>query len=127
MTVKREGTRRTVVKLPPDGELAGRVAEFGGNLAAVARSYGCSRTAVWKRVRRSAALRVVVHDAVESYKDTAETALHRAVLAGEAWAVCFFLKCRAKDRGYVERQEVTRADGREIVLKTLAPGLIGEV
>jgi hypothetical protein len=28
------------------------------------------------------------------------------VLKGEAWAVCFFLKCQARERGYVERTEV---------------------
>jgi hypothetical protein len=27
------------------------------------------------------------------------------VLAGEPWAVCFYLKCQAKDRGYIERTE----------------------
>jgi hypothetical protein len=28
------------------------------------------------------------------------------VLAGEAWAVCFYLKCQARDRGYIEKQEL---------------------
>ena len=37
--------------------------------------------------------------------DLAESALKRAVLAGEGWAVCFALKCQGKNRGYVERVE----------------------
>lgn len=42
--------------------------------------------------------------------DIAESALDKAVEAGEAWAVCFFLKTRGKARGYTERHEVTGAD-----------------
>jgi hypothetical protein len=47
-------------------------------------------------------------------KDNAESALYSAVLGGEAWAVCFYLKTQAKDRGYVERQEMTGKDGGAI-------------
>jgi hypothetical protein len=35
--------------------------------------------------------------------DNVESALYTAALAGEAWAVCFFLKTQGKARGYVER------------------------
>ena len=47
----------------------------------------------------------------ESLKDFAESKLHIAIGRGQAWAICFFLKCRAKDRGYVERSEVTGLNG----------------
>lgn len=48
--------------------------------------------------------------------DNAESALNRAVINGEAWAVCFTLKTQAKDRGYVERvqQEVSGRDGQAL-------------
>lgn len=32
--------------------------------------------------------------------DHAESSLQKAVLKGEAWAVCFFLKTQGKSRGY---------------------------
>jgi hypothetical protein len=38
--------------------------------------------------------------------DNVESVLYSKALAGEAWAVCFFLKTQAKHRGYVERQEL---------------------
>jgi hypothetical protein len=38
-------------------------------------------------------------------KDNAESSLYRAVLDGEPWAVCFYCKTQAKDRGYTERVE----------------------
>jgi hypothetical protein len=79
--------------------------ELHGNMAAVARRFGVVRTAVHNYVRRHPSLRAVVHDCREAMKDHAESALYSAVLRGEPWATCFFLKCQAKDRGYVERTE----------------------
>jgi len=52
--------------------------------------------------------------------DNAESALNRAVINGEAWAVCFTLKTQGKDRGYIERtqQEITGRDGGPIEQRT---------
>lgn len=46
--------------------------------------------------------------------DTAELALKRAVLAGEAWAVCFALKTIGRNRGYSERHEISGIEGEPI-------------
>jgi len=46
--------------------------------------------------------------------DVAEAALLRAIQKGEAWAVCFFLKCKAKQRGYSERTEITGPAGKPV-------------
>jgi hypothetical protein len=35
--------------------------------------------------------------------DVTEGKLWQAVLDGEAWAICFYLKTQGKDRGYIER------------------------
>src|SRR5262249_17341747 len=43
-----------------------------------------------------------------------ENVLYEAALRGEAWAVCFYLKCQAKDRGYVERQETRDVSDEDI-------------
>jgi hypothetical protein len=91
--------------------LTAKLREYHGNLAACGRAFGVSRSGVSKFVSRRPALQAVVDECREAMKDHAEGALYKAVLAGEPWAVCFFLKCQAKDRGYVERQEVTGKDG----------------
>jgi len=88
-----------------------------GNVAAIARALGTSRGTVWNRIQSSPALQALLADARETMLDNAESALYRAVLAGEAWAVCFFLKTQGKSRGYVERQEVTGAEGGAIVMQ----------
>jgi hypothetical protein len=55
-------------------------------------------------------------------KDDAESALYKAALAGEAWAVCFFLKTQAKDRGYVERvQHRVGGDSDAPLIQTQSP------
>lgn len=93
---------------------------MSGNVSAAARSLGMSRNWVDTLIKRSEKLQQVVHDARQSMCDNAESALNRAVINGEAWAVCFTLKTQAKDRGYVERtqQEITGRDGGPIEQRT---------
>jgi hypothetical protein len=87
-------------------EVERRLRKHDGNMAAVARTYGVNRSTVKRFVDAHPSLLAVCADCREALKDTAEKSLQAAVKKGEAWAVCFFLKCQAKDRGYVERQEV---------------------
>lgn len=91
-------------KLKPDPVKAALL-DLSGNTAAVARQFGVSRQAVQKFIEKHG-LREIAIEAKETMKDHVESALYRAALAGEAWAVCFFLKTQAKDRGYVERVAV---------------------
>jgi hypothetical protein len=76
-----------------------------GNYAAVARACGVTRQAVQGFVARHPGLAAAAIDVREGMKDEVESALYEAAKRGEPWAVCFYLKCQAKDRGYVERQE----------------------
>jgi hypothetical protein len=95
-----------------------KLRELHGNMSAVARSFGVTRQAVQHFIRCRPSLQAILHECRETMKDNAESVLYRAVLAGEPWAVCFYLKTQAKDRGYVERQEVTGHEGgpiREVV------------
>jgi hypothetical protein len=99
--------------------VAAKLREFHGNMAAAARALSVTRGAVFLYVHRHPTLKDVVRECRESMKDHAESSLHRALLAGEAWAVCFFLKCQAKDRGYVERQEYKWAEEDEAADRAL--------
>lgn len=86
--------------------VASAIEQTRGNLCQVAKRFGVTRQAVQGLVRRTPSLQVVLHDAKESMIDEAESALQMAVLRGESWAICFFLKTQAKNRGYVEKQQV---------------------
>jgi hypothetical protein len=91
-----------------------KLREFHGNMAAVGRALGVTRVAVFNFVQRRPTLKAICQECRESMKDHAESSLYRAVLDGEAWAVQFYLKTQAKDRGYSERQEHTGAGGQVI-------------
>lgn len=82
-----------------------------GNITMTANALGVARSTVHKRITESPALREIVDDAREGLVDIAESALKREVLAGNIAAIIFTLKTQGKHRGYVERQEVTGADG----------------
>lgn len=47
--------------------------------------------------------------------DFAESMLYKLISEGNVAATIFYLKTQGKNRGYVERQEVTGADGAPII------------
>jgi len=85
-----------------------------GRVYLAADQLGCNHTTIYKRMELEPEIGAVIAAERERRIDIAETALDRAVIEGEAWAVCFTLKCIAKDRGYVERQEISGVDGNAI-------------
>lgn len=102
----QQGIKKTLVKMH-------------GNISAAARALGVSRYAIQKRINEDEELKKVVTDARESMVDDAESALAKAILDGEAWAVCFTLKTQGRGRGYVEKteHEHTGKDGGPIETK----------
>lgn len=101
-------------------QIEAALVNMSGNVSAAARSLGFQRHHLHAIIAKSEKLQQVVHDARQSMCDNAESALNRAVINGEAWAVCFTLKTQAKDRGYVERtqQEISGRDGGPIEQRT---------
>lgn len=90
-----------------------------GNMAAVGRALGVTRQAVLLRVNASPELRAIFEECRETVKDLTESKLFKAIRNGEAWAICFFLKCQAKDRGYTERHEITGANGEAMRMEVV--------
>lgn len=90
-----------------------------GMVSVAARSLGMTRQALYNRIHKSTALQELIADEREAMTDTAELALHRAIVGGEAWAICFYLKTMGKSRGYVERQEITGADSGPIMIEAI--------
>jgi hypothetical protein len=82
-----------------------------GNIAAIARSLGFSRTAIYNCIAKHPALVQAIEDARQGMLDNVESSLYRAVLDGNVVAMIFYLKTQGKRRGWVERQEITGQDG----------------
>jgi phage terminase large subunit-like protein len=90
--------------------------ELGGEFVAAERLQ-IAATGLYRRIKRNKEIADAVEHARGKAVDLAETALKAAVLRGEAWAVCFMLKCLGKDRGYVERAEHTGLEGEPVCLE----------
>ncbi len=87
-----------------------------GNYQLTANMLKVSREAIRKRVQASEALMAIAKEEREGVVDVAESALQRAVLEGEAWAVQFTLRNLGRDRGYFEKtlQELSGQGGGPI-------------
>lgn len=84
-----------------------------GLIASAAHSLGVCRQSIYNAFKPWPELREIVEEERELLLDNAENALHKAIMRGEAWAICFFLKTRGKARGYSER-EVSKLDGNVV-------------
>jgi hypothetical protein len=109
-----------------ESQIAEALRASGGFYAAAGAMLGISGSGVGYRVRRSEHLKQVVKDTKENMLDIAESELLKKIKSGNMTALCFFLKCRGKERGYIERSEVdTRITGQSGVM--VVPGVAADV
>ena len=85
-----------------------------GMVYLAAEALGCAPVTIYRRAEKDAKVQGVINDQRGKLIDKAELKLEHAVMNGEPWAVTLTLKSLGKNRGYVERQEVTGADGGAI-------------
>lgn len=98
-------------------EVIAAIQECKGNVSSAAKKLGHSRYTIYKFMQSHPSVKAALDEARESMIDNVESVLYSKALAGEAWAVCFFLKTQAKGRGYIERSEITGRDGQAIETK----------
>src|SRR5262245_40470650 len=99
-----------------------KIREHRGNLAAVGRDFNATRSAVHMFVYARPALLAICQECRETMKDNAESVLYKAVLAGEAWAVQFYLRTQGHDRGYTERVEHQGQMMMELITEIVSAG-----
>lgn len=87
-------------------EIVEAIRQERGFVSRAARRLGCSRMTVYRATEKYASVREAIEDAREDMKDTAEAKLYQQIDEGNTTALIFYLKTQAKDRGYVERQEL---------------------
>jgi hypothetical protein len=111
---KRESTPYR--KYTPE-QIIGALEECKGMIAPAARRLGCDRNTIKRYLREYGEIAQAIADQREAVTDEAELALYDSIKAREAWAVCFYLKCQGKTRGYVERAEVSGPGGGPVKIK----------
>ena len=80
--------------------------QTGGLIAQAAQKLSCTPGTIRNYLERHPELQEGLEEIRNATIDLAEGTLFKAIGDGNMTAVIFFLKCKAKDRGYVESQEL---------------------
>lgn len=88
-----------------------------GNVAVAAANLGISREYLHREIKKKPELEESVYYGREARIDLFESALDKNVQAGKEASIIFGLKTLGKERGYIERQEITGKDGAPILEK----------
>lgn len=95
-------------------EMVDAITKAKGFASAAADLLGCGRSTVYRYIEQYTSVAEALKDARERTKDVAELKLLQRINEGSDTAIIFFLKTQAKDRGYIERQELSGPDGEPI-------------
>ncbi len=90
-----------------NAQIEAALRETHGMLWIAAKRLGCSPNTLKARVTQSAGIRDIIEHERGLMGDTAELKLYQAIQNGEQWGIQFYLRTQGKDRGYVERQEIS--------------------
>src|SRR5262249_33734163 len=100
-------------------EVAEALRQAEGRVHTAAAYLGCSHTTLHSYLRENPELQEIREHMFQLRGDIIETNLDEAARRGEAWAVCLILKSQYKNRGYVERTEMTGPNGGPVVTTDL--------
>jgi len=82
-----------------------------GVVSVAAEATGVNRSMIQKWMKEDPIFYEQVTDVRELAIDFAESKLHKQIAEGNTTAIIFFLKCKGKKRGYIDRAELDiRAD-----------------
>ncbi len=82
-----------------------------GVVTTACKMAGVGRTIFYQWLKDDEEFAQKVNDIQNIALDYAESQLHKQIGDGSTAATIFYLKTKGKKRGYIERQEITGADG----------------
>lgn len=82
-----------------------------GVVTTACKNVGIGRTQFYNWLKQDEDFAASVEDIQNIALDFAESQLHKQIGDGNTSATIFYLKTKGKNRGYIERQEITGADG----------------
>jgi|SRR3989344_1300038 len=104
----------------------------GGFVSSAAVKLNCNPSTLYANYfKKYPGLETHLKDIREEYLDLAESELIKKVRTGDLGAICFYLKCQGKQRGWIERQEITGKDGDKfetgiVILPAVLPVVINK-
>jgi len=108
ITKKREHTAQRIIEA---------IKGSNGLLTLAAKKAGLNYSTVWRYSQLFPSVQQAVHEAKESMLDFTEGMLYKNIKAGDNASIIFYLKTQGKQRGFVERSELTGAEGRPIKME----------
>jgi len=106
---KREQTAARIIKA---------LKETNGLLTMAAAKSGIGYRTVCRYVAEYPSVKEAAQDAKESMLDFAEGKLYQKIRDGDNTCIIFYLKTQGKARGYIERQEITGGEGKDLIPET---------
>lgn len=91
------------------------LSESYGIVTSACNATGLPRSTFYRWLKEDTEFKAAVDDVQESTIDVVEGELFKLIKSGETAAILFYLKTKAKKRGYIERQEFTGSDGTPLV------------
>jgi hypothetical protein len=91
---------------PRDGKLTHSL----GNVMTIAARLDVHRTTIYQYAKDWASVADAIKEGRELRKDLVEDKMFRRIMEGSDVMMIFFAKTQMKDRGYVERQEITASN-----------------
>lgn len=85
-----------------------------GIVTTACKRVGVGRTIFYKYYNEDPAFKAEVDEIQNMALDFAESKLHELIANGNAPATIFYLKTKGRNRGYVERHEITGAEGNKL-------------
>jgi hypothetical protein len=85
-----------------------------GNISISCEASSISRQTYYNWIKQDADFANQCKDIEERNLDLAEMKLLNAIREGKTAELLFYLKTKGKKRGYVERQEITGAEGQQL-------------
>lgn len=100
-TINSNKARKGVAGIPLDKQkIMALIVQYRGNLSRCAAALGCARDSIRRIANTDEEVKKCLEDARERIVDDVEDAFLEKVLKGDTTAAIFFLKTRARERGY---------------------------
>lgn len=112
---QRLGGRKPILQVEL---VAAALIQLSGNITAVANRFGVARASVQEMIAKNENLQKVLASARKTMVDQVESRFYADCLKdGPQYQTSriFFLKTQAKDRGYIEKQEIA-VEGKQMVI-----------
>jgi len=111
-----------IIGVYKQSDLARELHRYKGKVASAAKALKITKKTLEKYILKSKVLKDIVTQVVEEEIDLVEDKLDEQIEKGNMTAILFYLKCKGRERGWIEKTDVS-VDVKPITFKyTLAKG-----